>query len=313
MLLTLWSCDKRNAGVVEPIDPNNLPQVILFDEEEAGELENSDETSFTLKLLDRIDPTGEELGGKIIPLTSDVTVNFEITEFEGFDNIADYILGASAQYEIDDCNDGEVAITFNTTTGVGSVTFPAGVEEVEVNFELNDALFDDDEVNEDSRGFKVKITGLTNATNVVANTELEFEHIVLDDDVIFGEWSFDIADLENLKDIFGDANEDIADLEEDDINEIKIEFGLTGFEIKIELVETELDDCGEEENIEIEIEAEYNDLTDDATSGDISFIIEKENEDGSVEELEYSGTFEINNGVLTITLEDGKSFSVYLD
>lgn len=313
LLLTLWSCDKKNDDVIEPIDPKNLPQVILFDDEEGGEEEDSDEASFTLTLLDKIDPDGEELGGKIIPLTSNVTVNFQVDDIEGFDNIGDYILGAEASYEIDDCEDEDVAVTFNTATGAGSVTFPAGAEEVEINFELNDGLFDDDDVNDDDRGFKVKITGVAGGDGkVLANTDLEFEYKVLDDEVIFNEWYFDIDDLENFKDIFGDANEDIADLEEGDIDEVKFEFGLNGFEIEIVLEEEELNDCNELENKTIEIEAEYDDLTDDDTSGDIKFIIEVD-EDDKYEELEFEGTFEIVNGVMTITLDNGKSFSVYLD
>jgi hypothetical protein len=314
-LLGLWACDQKNEDVIEPLDPNARPQVILFDNEEEGVEEDNDGASFSLTLLDRIDPEGEELGGKVIPLTANVTVNFKVTDLEGFDKISDYILDVEASYEVDDCNDEDVTVSFNPTNGEGTVVFPAGAEEVEVNFELNDGLFDDDEVNEDGRGFKVQITGISGGgSNVVVNSDLEFELKVLDDEVIFAEWELDVDDeLADFKALFAEANEDVADLVANDIDGIKFEFGLNGFEIEIELEEEEENDCGELEQKTIEIEAEYDGLTDDDTSGEIKFIIEID-EDDKFEELEYEGTFEIENGVMTITLSiDGTERTLTLN
>lgn len=318
LLLLLAGCDEKNEGVVIPIDPEKIPQVILFDDEEAGEEEDSDETGFKLTLLDKIDPEGEELGGKIIPLASEVTVNFKISDIEGFGKISDYILGAEGSYEVDDCNDKSVVTNFNTSTGVGSVVFPAGAEEVEVNFELNDALFDDEVVNKGDRSFKVQITGITGGNGgVIANTDIEFKHKVLDDDVVFAEWELDVSsDLKNFKDLFGDLDGDLKGLTEKDIKGIKFEFGLNELQIEIELEEEEENDCGEMENKTIEIEAEYDDLTDDAKEGDIKFIVEVEDEDGYIEEVEYEGSFKIVGEIMTITLAvDGteKTLKLKLD
>lgn len=318
LLVFLWSCDQKNDGVISPIDPEKIPQVILFDDEEAGEEEDSDETSFKLTLLDKIDPEGKELGGKIIPLTANVTVNFKVTDIEGFGKISDYILGAEGSYEKDECNDEEVAATFNTSTGGGTVIFPSGAEEVEINFELNDKLFDDKIVNKDDRSFKVQITGVTGGNGiVVANKDLEFEHKVLDDDVIFAEWELDTEkDLKSFQNLFGSLHEDIAGLKENEIKGIKFQFGLNQLEIEIELEKEEENDCGETENKTIEIEAEYDDLTDDKKEGDIKFIVEVEDEAGYVEEVEYEGSFKISGEILTITLSvDGveKTLTLKLD
>ncbi|NBA85355.1 hypothetical protein GVN16_06255 [Emticicia sp. CRIBPO] len=317
-LAFLWSCDQKNDGVISPIDPEKIPQVILFDDEEAGEEEDSDETSFKLTLLDKIDPEGKELGGKIIPLTANVTVNFKVTDIEGFSKISDYILSAEGSYEKDECNDEDVAATFNTSTGEGTVVFPAGAEEVEINFELNDKLFDDMIVNKDDRSFKVQITGITGGNGVVvANKDLEFEHKVLDDDVIFAEWELDTKkDLKSFQNLFGSLHEDIAGLKENEIKGIKFQFGLNQLEIEVELEEEEENDCGEMENKTIEIEAEYDDLTDDKKEGDIKFIVEVEDEAGYVEEVEYEGSFKISGEILTITLSvDGveKTLTLKLD
>ncbi len=318
LLAFLWSCDQKNDGVISPIDPEKIPQVILFDDEEAGEEEDSDETSFKLTLLDKIDPEGKELGGKIIPLTANVTVNFKVTDIEGFSKISDYILSAEGSYEKDECNDEDVAATFNTSTGEGTVVFPAGAEEVEINFELNDKLFDDKIVNKDDRSFKVQITGVTGGNGVVvANKDLEFEHKVLDDDVIFSEWELDTKkDLKSFQNLFGSLHEDIAGLKENEIKGIKFQFGLNQLEIEVELEEEEENDCGEMENKTIEIEAEYDDLTDDKKEGDIKFIVEVEDEAGYVEEVEYEGSFKISGEILTITLSvDGveKTLTLKLD
>ncbi|MCD8538838.1 MAG: hypothetical protein LRY55_03035 [Leadbetterella sp.] len=303
LALLTGSCDKKNDGVIQPVDPEKLPQVILFDDEEAGETEDSDEAEFTLTLLDRIDPSGEELGGTVVPLASGVTVSFEISDIEGFDRVGDYILEAEASYEIDDCNDEDVPVTFDPATGKGTVVFPAGAEEVEVTFVLNEDLFDDDIVNDDDRGFKVRLTGVTGGSEpVVANTDLEFEYKVLDDDVIFGEWELE-DDLDGFKALFGFLDDDIPGLAAAEIKGIRFEFGLNELEIEIELEEEEEDDCGEWDNKTIEIEAEYDDLTDDKKEGEIRFIVEVEDEEGFVEEVEYSGTFVIKGEIMEITLE----------
>src|ERR1700754_1529791 len=98
-ILFSLSCDKKNDDLLDPLTSDKFPQVIVFSDEGDGELEDEDKFSVSLTLLDRVDPDGEELGGKVVPLEEDVTVSFAITEKEGFSNLADYIKGVSAFYE----------------------------------------------------------------------------------------------------------------------------------------------------------------------------------------------------------------------
>ncbi|NJO03594.1 MAG: hypothetical protein HC880_19635 [Bacteroidia bacterium] len=109
-----------------------------------------------------------------------------------------------------------------------------------------------------------------------------------------------------FKALFGLVNEDIANLSADDVEEIIFEFG--ALELTIEVVlkeEEEVSECGETEmeNIVIEIEGEYEELTDDDLAGDIEFVGEVENDDETVSEFTYAGAFGIENGVLTLTLQ----------
>ena len=314
-MAVLATCSKRDEDLVEPLSLEAYPQVIFPDDEGDGDVEDGDKVGIKLTLLDRVDPTGDELGGLIIPLEEDVTVNFVIKDPEGFSNLGEYFLEWIAFYEIDDCTtsedlDEDLNLTFNANTGEGSVTFPRDVEEIEIEFELTEDLFDDDEFNEDGRGFVFQLTGVeSGGESVKVNTDLEFEYEVLDDEGIFGEWELDIDDaeqFENFKNLFGLVDGDIAELEAEDVDEIVIEFKYDELSVLVVLVEEELvEECGESEmeNVEIEIEMDYDDLTDDALSGEASFEGEIEFEDGSVGEFEYGGEFSIDGDQLTITLE----------
>src|SRR5687768_18588261 len=101
--LLFFSCDKKNDDLVKPLSASEFPQVIRLSDEGDGELEDEDKFSFKITLSDRTDPDGDELGGKVVPLKEAVTVQFHVKEFEGFSNLSDYMLGAEAFYEIDDC------------------------------------------------------------------------------------------------------------------------------------------------------------------------------------------------------------------
>ena len=59
----LVSCSMENDDVPAPVLSQDYPQVILFDDEGGGELEESDEFSVAIILADRYDPSGEALGG----------------------------------------------------------------------------------------------------------------------------------------------------------------------------------------------------------------------------------------------------------
>lgn len=311
----LATCSKRDEDLVEPLSIEEYPQVIFPDDEGDGDVEDGDKVGIVLTLLDRVDPTGEELGGLIIPLESDVTVNFIIKDPAGFSDLSEYFLDWVAFYEIDDCTtsedlDEDLDLTFNPNTGEGSVTFPSDVEEIEIEFELTEDLFDDDVFNEDGRGFVFQLTSVEGSGEAVkVNTDLEFEYEVLDDEGIYGEWTLDIEDaeqFENFKNLFGLVDGDIAELEAADVDEIVIEFKYEELSVLVVLVEEELvEECDESEmeNIEIELEMEYDELEDDVLAGEAVFVGEIEMDDESVEEYEYAGEFTIDGDQLTITLE----------
>ena len=103
VLCFLLGCSREDEGFIDVINPNEYPQLVLLDDEGGGELEDSDEISVVITLADRLDPSGEGLGGGIFPLGENYPVAFHITEAEGFDRLEDFILSAEAFYEIDDC------------------------------------------------------------------------------------------------------------------------------------------------------------------------------------------------------------------
>lgn len=306
----------RDDGVVNPLAIEDFPQVILFSDEGAGEVEDEDKIEIALSFLDRIDPTGEELGGTTVPLTADATVVFQIVDAEGFDNLGDYLLDWAAYYEVDDCTTSDdlgidLNLSFDPATGMGSVLFPKEVEEIIIEFEVNDALFDDDIVNDGSRGFKAMLLSVTSAGDekVVVNPDLEFEYVVLDDELIFGSWELDVEDADQFAafvSLFGLLNEDIRTLQAEDVDAIEVEFKFDELSFVVVLKEEEEEeDCGEIElvNVEIEVEGGYESLTDDALEGEIEFADDIEQEDGSELEFVYKGNFSIDNDQLTLELE----------
>ncbi|MBE9585800.1 hypothetical protein IM792_15195 [Mucilaginibacter sp. JRF] len=314
-LVALSACDKRNDNVVEPNVGDAFPQIINFADEGDGGLEDEDKFSFKLALIDRVDPTGENLGGKVIPLTQGVRVNFEVTDFEGFSQLSQYIKGAKAFYEIDDCTTSEdqdidLNLTFDASTGKGSVDFPAGVEEIEVEFETDDQLFDDDVLNTTDRKIEIQLTGIEGENKkVVVNTANKFEYIVLDDEAVHGEYELDVNDAAQFGRfvaLFGLINEDVKDLKAEDVEEITIEFAYDEFKAVVKLKETEqVDECGEVETVnkEIEIEGGIKELDTQALAGAVEFADDIEQEDGSEAEFKYSGEFTITGKTLALTLK----------
>ena len=315
LIILVAACDRKNENLVMPLLGDAFPQIILLDDAGDGELEDEDSFSFVITLAERVDPSGKALDGKIVPLTADVTVHFEISDFEGFSNLSDYILGAEAFYEIDDCTTSadmglDLDLIFDSATGKGSVTFPAGVEEIEIEFETDEDLFDDDVLNTESRGLEIRLTDVdADSQNVVANTANTFEYKVLDDEAIYGEYELDVTNAEQFKRyirLFGLVNPEIAGLSVDDVEEIIVEFKYDEFSTVIVLKETmEEDDCGEIEivNREIEIEGDYEELDDNALEGEVEFEGEVELENGIEEEFTYKGSFRIINGRLELTLQ----------
>ncbi|MDX2247400.1 MAG: hypothetical protein SF052_11510 [Bacteroidia bacterium] len=315
MLLLISGCDRLNDGVIYPLDLEDYPQVVLFDDEGDGDVEDGDKVEIVLTLLNRNDPSGEEIAGTTVPLAQDVTVTFQIVDEEGIGSLADYILDWAAYYEIDDCTTSDdegidLALTLDLVTGVGSVIFPKDVEEVIIELELKDDLLTDDVVNDDSRGFKIILAEVTTGSESVAvNPDLEFEYKVLDDELIFGKWALDVSDsaqFSTFTALFGLIDEEIVSLSADDVDEIEVEFKYNEVSIVIVLKEEEtVEECGEVEtvNLEIEVEGEYEELTGDALEGEIEFAEAIEQNDGSEIEFVYSGSFLITGNQLEISLE----------
>jgi hypothetical protein len=309
------ACSKEKFRHVKPVSGSDFPKQLVLDEEKVGELEDSDKVKFDIKLTDAVDPTGEALSGKVLPLETGVTINFELKDNEGFASWSDYITGGTAYYEIDDCTTSEdlnidLAYTFDPLTGKGSVFFPAGAEAITIELELNAALTDDALENSDDRGFVFALTGLgATSENVVLNTDIRSEFRVYDDEKVFGSWTIDHTDAaqyQRLLELFGIANADLNGLASAEIDEVEMEFAFDELEVKLVLLETETqDNCGTEEQVAIElsIEGEIDDLTDDATSGEITFVVEVENDNGTITEIEYEGTFVRTGDTLTLTLK----------
>ena len=314
-LMLVSACEKKNDDLVHPLVEQDFPQILLCADEGDGELEDEDKFSFKITLADRVDPTGKELGGKIVPLDKDVTVHFEVSSFEGFTSLPDYLLAAKAFYEIDDCTTSEdqgidLKLVFNRSTGKGSVTFPKGVEEIEIAFETNDQLFDDNLFNASDRKLEIRLTSVdAQGAKVVVNEQLTFEYRVLDDEGIYGEYELDISNQQQFDhyiELFGLVNHEIKGLRKSDVKEIKIEFQYGEFKAIVVLNQTRnVAECGkvEVENIEIEIEGDLEELEDDKLSGALEIVGDVEQVNGSEREFGYKGSFKLSNGNLELKLK----------
>lgn len=304
------SCDKENDDFVKPVSGSDFPQIIIMDDEGGGDLEDEDKFSFKLTLNDRVDPAGKELGGVIVPLEEDVNVSFEIKDLEGFSDLSDYIKDVSAFYEVDDCNEKDVEVKFDKTTGKGTVIFPKGVEEVEVEFETDEDFFNDGILNTKERGLTVALTGIQVTGNGIAfNPAVEFAYEVLDDEGVHGDWELDISDpaqFAAFKELFGSINDDIADLKADDLEKIEISIEYDEVKVVVELKETESKtECGQNEivNKTIEIETDLEELSTLSADGDIEFAGEVEQDDTTIKEFVYKGSFKIVDDTMELELE----------
>lgn len=305
------ACSRENDDVVEPVLFGDFPQIVLFGDEGGGELEDSDEFSVVITLADRFDPSREELGGQIVPLQEAIVIDFVIEDLKGFSNPAEYLLGAEAFYEIDDCTNSldegnDLLISFDPASGEGELTFPAGIEEVELVFFVDEDYFNDEILN-DERGFSVSLAA--NETENLKVLDVPFEYEVLDDDAIFGEWTLDPADamqFQQFQTLFGLISTEISELSVSDVEEIVWEFTYDELKLGVVLTETEeVTECGETEieNLVIEIEAGYEELSRTSLSGDIEVEESIEQEDGSEVDFVYAGSFIIEGEMLMISLE----------
>lgn len=312
----LAGCDKENDDLVEPLSSDKFPQVLKLDDEGDGGLEDEDEFSCIITLNDRKDPSGQELGGTVVPLTEDAIVSFEIKSLEGFSNLGYYVTGATAFYEIDDCTTSadmniDLNVTLDIATGKGSFRFPKNVKEVELVFETDDAFFDDNILNTEERSLEIVLTSVAAPAiaNVVVNGSASFKYEVQDDEGIHGDWELDPSDAAQFaifKQLFGFINEDIAGLQAADVDKIEISFEYDEVTVKVELVETEtVTECGVTEivNKEIEIETGLEELGILSADGDVELVGEIEQNNGSLKEFVYKGSFVITGSSLALTLQ----------
>jgi hypothetical protein len=306
----LISCTRENEDLVEPVLFGNYPQVILFDDEGGGELEDSDEFSLLITLADRFDPSGEALGGQIVPLDEALTLDFSLQDLQGFNSLESYLLGAEAFYEIDDCTTSldegnDLLISFDPASGQGQLTFPAGIEEVELVFTVDEDYFSDETLNEE-RGFSISLSAAETENEQVLDVPFVYE--VLDDEAIFGEWTLDANNpdqFQAFQRLFGLLNPEISALTAASVEEVVWEFAYDELKVEIVLKETEeVTECGETEteNLVIEIEAGYEELSRRSLSGEIEVEESIEQEDGSEIDFVYAGSFEISGESLQITL-----------
>jgi hypothetical protein len=314
LLVFVAGCDKQKDDIVMPLTSEEFPQVIRFDDEGDGDIEDEDKFSFKLVLNDRVDPEGEELGGKIVPLENDVTVSFEVSDFEGFAKISDYILDGTAFYEVDDCTTSEdngvdLKLVFDRNTGKGSVTFPKDVEEIEVEFEVSEDLFDDNKLNTNDRFIEFEITGVSGDNKLVTyNPDFSFTYEPLDDESISGEWALDPLDAAQFaafKKLFSPINEDVANLKASEVEEILLSVEYNEVKVEVVLKETEtVTECGDTdvENKVIEIEADLEELDLQTLDGEIELVGEIEQDDETLEEFVYKGEFKITGNKLELSL-----------
>jgi hypothetical protein len=310
----LSACDKKNSELVEPLTSEEFPQVIRFDDAAGGELEDNDNFSFTLTLNERVDPGGNELSGTVVPLSQDVTVSFEVDEASGIDDLAAFVKDVKAFYEIDDCTNSDDAgidlnLQFDPSTGKGSVRFPKDVQEIEIEFETDEEYLDDDILNDEPRTIAFRLTGVSSAdATITYNPSLEFVFEVLDNEGIAGEWELDHEDdesLSNLRSLFGIINEEIGSVAKNDIDKVEFKIEYDEVTLVIELNETEsIEECGETEVVNklIELEAEIDEIDFLNNDGELEFTGEVEQQDGTLKEFTYKGSFQIVDDELLLTL-----------
>lgn len=301
---------------LQPVTEEDFPLQILLDANEGGTYESED--SYGLKVTfdgsvdEVVNENGEVIagspGGTRGPAATDLVVEFMIENLEGLNLGADLAID-EVIYEIDDCTEGSAAFTLNND-GSGTFTIPAGVEEVEIVFSLDDAVIDNDIENTEDKGFEMMLTGIQGAPeDVLLNINNVFEYSVLDDESVFNEWIMDHTNaglLDNFIALFSPVSEDLESLTAADIEEVIFEYGYEEVKIVVVLAETEMvEECGEteEENLELEIEGEF-----EAEEGEIEMVLE--NADG--DEFTYSGDYEVSQGPLGLSLtisgedEDGE-------
>lgn len=175
----LLSCTRENDDVVKPVVSEDFPQVILFDDEEGSVAEDSDEFGIIITLADRFDPSREELGGMKVPLDEAVTLDISFQDLEGFNDLGSYVLDVQAYEGSDENQNNDLINNFDVNSGSGQLTFPAGAEEVELLLLLDENFFSD-EVENDTRGFTVSLSGTE--TQALQILDLPFALTVEDDE-----------------------------------------------------------------------------------------------------------------------------------
>jgi len=298
LLTAFTACVEQDF--VEPKDgEEDSLFVLLLDANEGGTYESETDYKLEIKFEDYIGELPDD----------EIVLIYQLTDASGFDigdgdnqlNIKEVI------YEIDDCNEGELAYTFNSGEGTISITPDAEIgmpESFEVVFNLpfntviedgeeeEEAIFNDDIENEERPSFSFEVTGISSSNERIQFSPITtFEFELLDDETITTEWVLDISDeavFNVFKEAFSPVSAELSELVYEEISEIKFEFEYEEMAIKIELVEEEEDECeaGEFEAIEVEIEAEF-----EAEDGELvlegSYFVFNEDDGEPEEELDF--------------------------
>jgi len=264
------------------VEDDNFPLRLLIDEEGA-DLADAEDYAIEISFADYLDE---------LP-ANEITLTYELSGEGDFE--AAIIDEIRYEYEDDDCVFiREVAFTANTITIPVDTDMGTVPEAIEIVVLMNES---DDDATEGE--FKLEITDLESAADVLFSAANEFEYEILDNDFA-GEWVLEIENEEefaSFQEILGTVSTDLSELSFEDITgEVKLEFEFEEMKIEVELAEeeevTECEDGETEtelENLVIEIEADY-----DAEDGELELEGSHFNEDG--EELDFIITAEYELG-----------------
>jgi hypothetical protein len=266
--ISIIACSKRDEDVTEITNPQDFPKVIILSDEFDADNEDNDAVGIAMEMLPIWSESNPNVDGEVLAPSQTVRVFFKVFDYEGPSEITNYILGGKAFYEIDDCTTSEdenieLNFVWNADTQEGSFDWPAGIAEIEVEFEVDPLHYDDAATNDGGRGFSFELTSIqTNDSRVKLQDAPEFRYHVIDEEGIFISFDFDFNDpaaFEAFKSFFGNFDSDINDLEASAIDAIEFSFDHEKLEMTITLIETEEDECDAMEmvNVEIQVELEY--------------------------------------------------------
>jgi hypothetical protein len=277
-LFLLQSCALNDPDVFA--ETENYPFRLVLDEE-GSDLPDAEDYSAELAFADYL---GD------LP-SSQIILTYELIGEGDFTNVSiDEII---YEYEDDDCvfirevSFDATTITIPVDNDLGSVP-----EAIEIVFSFN---LDGDEASDG--GFTFELISIQSTADVLLNDVAVFEYEGLENDLA-GEWIYEITTEEEFlafQEAYGTVSADLAELSFEDITgEVVFSFEFEEMTIEVELVETEIvTECedgeteSEEENLVIEIEAEY-DVEDGEGAFEGSYFTDEGEELDFIMEITYS-------------------------